>query len=572
MAQLIAKHGTVIKLPRRTFDFAYSTDWDRAADISVDDDHAGDLQAALIAAVAAATSTGNDIIVELTAGASYVRGATDFKTYRLPTRPQNETNWIILRSSGFSGGSPTVGTNVRVSPANAAAMANLPQSTSGGLPTMATNGPTHHWYLLGLDFSIGSMLQSYAPLFLGKGYANEVTGQDYTLSYTYVTTVDDLPHHIVVDRCYIHSDDDTLATGRARQGIYADGSYICIRNCYITNIKDTADAQGIIAWSGTGPWHIENNYIQATGENIMFGGDRMRFENVNQADVTIRRNHLQKNIAWKAPNLWGVKNIIELKHANRVLIEGNVLDTCWSDGQNGDAIVLTVRNQTFSPGGENPWAEVSDITVRYNIIHDVGMGINCHAYDNLGSGKGSRISKRWHFHDNLMYDVRADYWTTTAGRFFTFTTYDTLKPFDAITIEHNTCLFKADDQMNAALNIGSGFASVATNFTCKNNIWNPGQYHYTNLTAVSGAEKYTSNVMVARDEESSYASRIAAGDQATYYVADEYAGVGFADYTTHDYRLTTGRFRAGQSAQASDGLDMGANITLINTITSGVTT
>ncbi|HYP26977.1 MAG TPA: hypothetical protein VE262_09680, partial [Blastocatellia bacterium] len=49
---------------------------------------------------------------------------------------------------------------------------------------------------------------------------------------------------------------------------------------------------------------------------------------------------------------WSVKNIFELKNARRVLVDGNVFENNWVDGQNGTAILFTVRNQE----GTAPWS------------------------------------------------------------------------------------------------------------------------------------------------------------------------------------------------------------------------
>ena len=47
---------------------------------------------------------------------------------------------------------------------------------------------------------------------------------------------------------------------------------------------------------------------------------------------------------------WTVKNIFELKNAEQVVVDGNILENIWQAGQYGYAIVLTPRNQ----GGTRP--------------------------------------------------------------------------------------------------------------------------------------------------------------------------------------------------------------------------
>lgn len=70
----------------------------------------------------------------------------------------------------------------------------------------------------------------------------------------------------------------------------------------------------------------------------MFGGGSSA---LSPADIEIRRNHLFKPLSWKPgqPNFVGgasgnpfvVKNLFELKNAQRVLFEGNILENTWGD-------------------------------------------------------------------------------------------------------------------------------------------------------------------------------------------------------------------------------------------------
>ena len=78
-----------------------------------------------------------------------------------------------------------------------------------------------------------------------------------------------LPHDLVVDRCYIHGDP---ARGQKR-GIAMNSASTIVVGSYISDIKSTSqDAQAIAGWSGPGPFLIENNYLEASGENFMLGG------------------------------------------------------------------------------------------------------------------------------------------------------------------------------------------------------------------------------------------------------------------------------------------------------------
>jgi hypothetical protein len=73
-----------------------------------------------------------------------------------------------------------------------------------------------------------------------------------------------------------------------------------------------------------------------------------------------------------AGTAWTVKNLLELKNARRVRIEGNVFEGSWVQSQIGFAIVLTVRNQD----GRAPWSVVEDVIFANNVVRGATSGIN----------------------------------------------------------------------------------------------------------------------------------------------------------------------------------------------------
>ena len=79
------------------------------------------------------------------------------------------------------------------------------------------------------------------------------------------TTLAQVPYEIVLDRVYVHGDP---LYGQKR-GIALNARTVTIRNSYISDIKAVgADAQAIGGWNGPGPFTIENNYLEASGEKI----------------------------------------------------------------------------------------------------------------------------------------------------------------------------------------------------------------------------------------------------------------------------------------------------------------
>lgn len=100
-----------------------------------------------------------------------------------------------------------------------------------------------------------------------------------------------VPHNLVVDRVYIHGD---VTVGQKR-GIGLNSASTSIVNSYIAEIKaEGQDSQAICGWNGPGPYLISNNYLEAAGENVMFGGADPAIVDLVPSDITFTRNHLFK--------------------------------------------------------------------------------------------------------------------------------------------------------------------------------------------------------------------------------------------------------------------------------------
>ena len=94
------------------------------------------------------------------------------------------------------------------------------------------------------------------------------------------------------------------------------------------------DSQAICAWNSPGPFVIRNNYLEAAGENIMFGGAASNIAGLVPSDITIEDNFFTKNPSWRGTT-WTVKNLFELKNARRVLVRHNIMQFNWNGAQAG---------------------------------------------------------------------------------------------------------------------------------------------------------------------------------------------------------------------------------------------
>ncbi len=305
-------------------------------------------------------------------------GATYRGNFQL--RRKDGNGWIVIGSAASD--LPAPGT--RVNPSDASKMPKI-VADSGYWVFKAEPG-AHHYRLVGLEIAPAD----------GKSLTNlvELGGGDER-------GVEALPHHIIIERCYLHGD----RKEGARRGVSLNAAHVAVVDSYLSDFKErTTDAQAVSGWNGPGPFLIEGNYLEASGENIMFGGGDPSIPNLVPSDIVITRNHLSKPLRWKKddPSFegteWAVKNLFELKNARRVLVDGNLLEHNWPQAQNGFAILFTVRNQD----GGAPWSVVEDVTFSNNVIRHVAAGINILGRDdNHKSEQAQRIAIR----NNVFLDV-----------------------------------------------------------------------------------------------------------------------------------------------------------------------
>ena len=123
-----------------------------------------------------------------------------------------------------------------------------------------------------------------------------------------------MPFKIVFERCYIHGN----KTGELRTGITMNTREFAISDSYISEIHENgADSQALLGFNGTGPYQIVNNFIEGSGENVLFGGADPKIDQLVPADILIERNHFFKPLHWKKGHpdyqQWTVKNLLEFK-------------------------------------------------------------------------------------------------------------------------------------------------------------------------------------------------------------------------------------------------------------------
>jgi hypothetical protein len=331
------------------------------------------------------------------------------------------------------------------------------------------------------------------------------------------TRLEDLPEQVALDRCNVHGDPHT---GQKR-GIAAHGRHVTISRCTVSNImRDGQDSQAIYIANGGGPYRILENYLEASGENILIGGDDARIQNGTPTDIHIIGNHLKKPLSWTGQP-WDVKNLLELKHARHVLITSNILEGCWKANQDGYAVMLTPRNQ----GGGNPWAVVEDVLIEHNLIRNVSSGFNLAGYDDE---KGSQRTNRITIRQNLILASRATFGGD--GRFLLIGG----GPRD-VTIEHNTAI--VDGNMPIGLYRGKTPYAMIENFALKGNVFPHNLYGIMGDNTSPGIPallKYVAPPMTVTENAIGGGKSYPAGNFTPSRAEWE---AGFVDYAGGDYRI-----------------------------------
>lgn len=187
----------------------------------------------------------------------------------------------------------------------------------------------------------------------------------------------------LIDRCVILGS----AQGQHR-GVCANSAGVTLRKSWIGNIWAQVDAQAVAAWTGCSSLLIDDCYLEASGENLCFGGTDDALATLDSQDVGITNNTITKPLAWKGDPTKTCKNLIEIKDAQRVRIAGNTCSNSWLSGQDGYGLVLTVRDQS----GGSPWSTITDVTVEDNTFSHLGGGINILGQDyTFPSGRMARV-------------------------------------------------------------------------------------------------------------------------------------------------------------------------------------
>jgi hypothetical protein len=457
----------------------------------------GDLQAAITLAQPGDTIT-------------LVPGAIYTGNFVLPAKAGNA--YITIRSAAPDSLLPAA--DERVTPAVSALLPKL--RSPNVMSVLRTSAGAHHYRLMHLEL-FADVAGTATILALGDG-----SSQQKSLA--------SVPYAIEVDRVYIRGH----ASLGAKRGIGLNSASTTIINSYISEIKAVGqDSQAIGGWNGPGPYFISNNYLEAAGENVMFGGADPAIANLIPSDITFTRNHLSKPLSWRGSD-WTVKNLFELKSAQRVRIDGNLFEHNWAAAQTGSAILLKSVNQD----GGAPWSVVQDVQFTNNVVRNVSSAINILGRDpHFPAIEANNTTVR----NNLFSNVSGSAFGGT-GRLLL------INGGSQITFNHNTVINDGASTVFADGDPVQGF--VFTNNVMLDNGMS---------IKASGVAEGTATLAGYFPGAIFTGNIVAKGNASAYPAGNFYPtlqNVGFMNYASGDYRLAdTSAFRHAATDGTAPGVD-----------------
>jgi len=506
-------------------------------------------------------------------------GAT-YELHNLPPKKCDDQHYITIRTDTPDSKLPPEGT--RISPAWAG-VASLP-----GRPPFAqpAGGPAKLLATIVAKTKNGVVVGDHVR-FIGIEWTTEANEQ---VSRMLATDHDD---NVIFDRNYIHAGEGSevghgIGMVLGSHKIAVINSYLSGFNCIARKgaCTDATAIGGAHSEEPFGTFKIYNNFLEASGENILFGGGGSEY---NPTDIEIRRNHLFRPMIWKedepgyTPSPKGepyiVKNHLELKSAIRILIEGNLLENCWGGfTQTGFSVLLAPVSQA----SHCPKCRVNDVTMRFNRIRNVAGVLTIatkHANEKRGGGSpedGGRMS----VHDLIADDVHArDY--KGAGTF--------LKYMSAQVILHDVQLDHITSFGPGPLMSVSDRGEKMPNFSLTNSVFAVGGERRPVVPAAPrscavGAAKggpqavldacfsnyrFDHNLLSVERAAGFPKGNIVVGNPKDLGVRDLKNGIAKDPRLCHEREAACSKRSAGAGA-ASDGKDMGADVDAVESAIAGV--
>lgn len=349
-----------------------------------------------------------------------------------------------------------------------------------------------------------------------------------------------------------------VARTLTNRGVYA-------RSTASAEVSATTGASGSVTINWAAVPNANEYYIY--GRNS--GGQNIRFS-VTAPTVTFTDTGgagTSENVPTTTGNKWFVKNTFELKQGEDVLVEGNIIENSWVDGQAGPIVLFTGSAQISA----NDSARIRNVTFRHNIVRNGAQAFQFTGRDALIAPTGR--NGNFNIYNNLIYDIGGVYGVNNAVNVTIGGMPDqapTRNVYD-LTFNHNTFHSPSNSQ-NSMMMIDDwdgASANTIPNFIVTNNIFYKGTYGVASIgsggmvqgriTAVQGTGSLWDKNIIADASCGIYPTGTAC-PTVTSLETDTFTNVTSRDFSV---KSTSPYYNAG-----TDGKSYGADITLITPLTN----
>lgn len=428
--------------------------------------------------------------------------------------------------------------------------------------TLYFNRKASRYYIMGCRFVMNPVLNHVYYL---------LTISPRESSADFDTDIANVNSDIIIDRCLIQGNDAGTGPfiGNVRQGITMNGQRQAVINCYIQQISSSAgeETHGLLMTNSPGPSKFVNNFVECSGIGVLIGGDIPHFGKVagRPRDIEFRRNFITKRLSWcpTGDTFDGVtgrsaKGLFETKNVIRILIEGNVMDGCWAEGQAGMIVVFKSALGINTPDVTGFASE--DVTFRYNVMRNSVRPWNFQGFDDV-----PEWMKRISAYDNLLYNI-GEFQNQRSG------THLITHRSDDLYIRHNTLIH--NEFINGALNYDYPQSPRSQRHTFSDNILTTGN---PGLGIFMSGGALGANALNAWAENPYFERNIFVGPYdpfiadtltfATNTVVTDVAAMNFVNVAGFNFRLSA--TSPGKGAGVG-GKDLGADIDKVELATNGV--
>lgn len=251
-----------------------------------------------------------------------------------------------------------------------------------------------------------------------------------------ITSTAQLPSHVGFAYNYVHGwvpSDPGAPSNGTKLGTAIEAN--CVQCWFLYNYAEKVVQEGgeshvahLINTPGPQKW--VGNFFEGGAISWFTGGGSCLGANcsptsipgVVPGDLEVRRNRFTRDITWTAltgklcqpncPNHWGIKNTLEIKVGQRILLDGNIIENSWVDGQSGFALLNNIRDCS---GGTvcdilvngQPAQITSDLTFSNSIVRNAAQGIQIDGRSGIASNGGgvSQGARRWSYNNLLLYNL-----------------------------------------------------------------------------------------------------------------------------------------------------------------------